>query len=345
MKPNRRRNILCLLELTIFTVGEPLILKHGHHDWWSSRKYIIGNWTNMFLSGSVTHNAAVVLLHQSIAYPATSWQTIPMKLPSVSSAETCLAAAREVAIIAENFLQGGDFLTNPQFSFCLFICGRLLLAHSSYHKVELSPSFDSLVRSLQEISRRWNGPHALEVSPASNLASKFTQRLLRARTLGATSLDIRQSAIPGDAAQVTRSTTPQPVHAIPGDSLLPNGPPACLPSQSINDPGDVYPAREISGSVIFCGNVEEQYASPDGLSLAFPPLPLAFQSSNIFTDPMQALDFQTWQQVPNQLHTPFQPGLENLEAFDPFSNESLLPSERISVYSDLRGNESLNNYD
>ena len=54
VKSNRRRNIFCLLELTIPTVGEPLFLKHDHHDQWSSRKYIIGNWTNTFLYGSVS---------------------------------------------------------------------------------------------------------------------------------------------------------------------------------------------------------------------------------------------------------------------------------------------------
>ncbi|KAI0966733.1 fungal-specific transcription factor domain-containing protein [Xylaria arbuscula] len=293
----------------------------------------------------ITHNTAVVLLHQCIAYPATSWQTMPMKLPSISSAETCLAASREVAIIAQNFLQGGDFLTNPQFSFCLFICGRLLLAHSGYYKVELSPSFDSLIHSLQEISRRWNGPRALEISQASNLASKFTQRLLKARALGATALDIRQSAIPGDAIQATRPTTPQPIDRAPGDSSPPNGPPIGFPTQPVDGIGNVYSKQEIQGSVIFHGNVEEQYASPDDMSLAFPPLPTAFQSTSMFTDPMQALGFQAWQQVPNELHPSFPPGVENLEAIDPFSSQSFLPSERISVYSDLQAHESLNSHD
>ncbi|GAW27092.1 putative C6 transcription factor [Rosellinia necatrix] len=293
----------------------------------------------------ITHNTAVVLLHQCIAYPATSFQTMPMKLPSISSAETCLAAAKEVAIIAENFLEGGDFLTNPQFSFCLFICGRLFLAHSGYYKVDLSPSFDSLTRSLQEISRRWTGPRALDISSASNLASKFTQRLLKARALGATALDIRQSAIPGDATQTTRPTTPQPVHVTQGDSSPLNGPPAGLPSQPVDGISNVYPSREIQGAVIFHGNIEEQYASPDDISLAFPPLPTAFQSAGVFTEPMQALSFQAWQQVPNEPRMSFQPGLENLDACDPFLSQSFLPSERISVYSDLQGHESLNSHD
>ncbi|KAJ3578985.1 hypothetical protein NPX13_g1583 [Xylaria arbuscula] len=288
----------------------------------------------------ITHNTAVVLLHQCVAYPATNWQKMSIKLPSSSSAETCLAAAREVAIIAQNFLEGGDFLTNPQFSFCLFICGRLFLAHASYHKVTLSPSFDSLTHSLQEISRRWDGPRALDINPAPNLASKFTQRLVKARAVGATSLDIRQSAIPGDTAQATIPTTPQPIHVAQGGSLLPTGPATCLPSEPIDDAGNVYPTRDILDSATFRGSTEDQHASPDDISMAFPPLPTAFQSSSMFTNPIQALDFQAWQNTPNGLHTPFQPSLESSDLLDPFLNQSFLPIERISVYSDLRGDES-----
>ena len=144
----------------------------------------------------ITHNTAVGLLHQGIAYPSQEWHSNPIRLPSVASAETCLAAATEVALIAEKYLQGSLSLTNPQFAFCLFISGRMLLAHSLHYNVSLPYQFDSLTNSLLEISRRWNGPHVrhgLEIE-TENLASKFASRLVQARNKGPNALDIRQPA-------------------------------------------------------------------------------------------------------------------------------------------------------
>ncbi|KAI0156897.1 fungal-specific transcription factor domain-containing protein [Xylariaceae sp. FL1272] len=262
----------------------------------------------------ITHNTAVVLLHQCIAYPPPCWQATPLKLPSVSSAETCLAAAREVAIMAHNFLQGSDFLTNPQFSFCLFICGRLFLAHSKYYKIEIPVSFESLIESLGEISRRWNGPHAVsEQDPAQNLASKFAQRLLQAEQQGGTILDIRQSAFPGDAAQ----------ESIPATPTTRSGP---LPQP--------FPSQPIHEQMTFPG---EQQACPDGISLAYPPLPTAFQVPNsMMADPTHHFDFNAWQQMPDELQTAVQPGLSQVDAFQSLLDHSFLHSDRISVYSDLQ---------
>lgn len=141
----------------------------------------------------ITHNTAVGLLHQGIAYPSQQWQASPIRLPSVSSAETCMAAATEVAIIADKYLLDSTSLTNPQFAFCLFISGRMLLAHAMHYSLPLSPEFNSLTNSLMEISRRWNGPYAQPGSgnETENLASKFAARLVQARDQGPHSLDIR----------------------------------------------------------------------------------------------------------------------------------------------------------
>jgi hypothetical protein len=82
----------------------------------------------------MTHNTAVIQLHQAVAYPHPQWQAKGIRLPSDTSAETCLAAAHEITTIAEQYLSQSFGITNPQFSFCLFIAGRVLLGLSSFPK-------------------------------------------------------------------------------------------------------------------------------------------------------------------------------------------------------------------
>jgi hypothetical protein len=221
----------------------------------------------------ITHNTAVGLLHQGIAYPSQEWQLNPIRLPSVSSAETCLAAATEVAIIAEKYLQGSISLTNPQFAFCLFISGRILLAHSLHYNISLPLQFDSLTTSLMEISRRWKGPHArhgLE-SETDNLASKFASRLVQAQHKGPNTLDIRQPAYSeeqndnGTTATLPRNLRSDVSNFRPTDS---NG---GIMSALVN-----APAHNSNGNMDATMMVDQE-DSPDSISLAFPPLPLAFQ--------------------------------------------------------------------
>ncbi|KAL2272335.1 hypothetical protein FJTKL_06944 [Diaporthe vaccinii] len=117
-----------------------------------------GNMDPNLTLAHITHNIAVVLLHQGIAYPSAEWQaalpTIGVRLPSASSAETCLIAATEVVTIVERFLRDNPVtLTNPQFAFCLFICGRMLIAHAAYYNIAPPREFDILLDSLWEISK------------------------------------------------------------------------------------------------------------------------------------------------------------------------------------------------
>ena len=233
----------------------------------------------------ITHNTAVGLLHQGIAYPSPEWQTSPIQLPSVSSAETCLAAATEVAIIAEKYLLNSESPTNAQFAFCLFISGRMLLAHTLHYNIPLPTVFDSLITSLMEISRRWNGLHVEPGSKsAENLASKFAARLIRAKDRGPHSLDIRQSAYSEEQNQ--------------GSNTPPRQQQNTLGSSSVSDPGQPYAhlnamvssspvshMRTMANGPVTDGDtiVVEQEASPDSISLAFPPLPSAFQPHHVST--------------------------------------------------------------
>ncbi|KAE8397401.1 hypothetical protein BDV37DRAFT_292156 [Aspergillus pseudonomiae] len=176
-----------------------------------------------------THNTAVILLHQGIAYPPLHWKSCPVKLPSTSSAETCLEAASEISTIGQQFLLCSPILTNPQFSFCLFIAGRMLLTHSKYYGTPIPSSLDSLIASLFEISRRWAGPQNVQDNQKDNLASGFAKRLVQARdnfpALSKPSLDIRQTAYSentDDRALSKHVETVSTPTVLDGSSVLPS---------------------------------------------------------------------------------------------------------------------------
>ncbi|KAF9886850.1 hypothetical protein FE257_010973 [Aspergillus nanangensis] len=196
----------------------------------------------------ITHNTAMILLHQSIAYPPTHWkkQNCAVRLPSALSADTCIEAAAEIATTGQQFLQYSSILTNPQFSFCLFIAGRMLLTHSRYTGVPVPDQLGVLIESLLEISRRWAG---LNTPTRENLASVFAKRLLNARShyhsamiSGRTSLDIRQTVYSDSAEKDGLAVD----HDTTSSETIQTGP---------SPNGSLYNA----------------------LSLAFPPLPLSLQ--------------------------------------------------------------------
>jgi hypothetical protein len=202
----------------------------------------------------IVHNTSVILLHQGIAYPSPQWRSCPISLPSTSSSETCITAAREIATIAQQYLISNRALTSPQFAFCLFISARMLLAHASYHDTTLPAEFDSLISSLLEIASRWAGQHSIE---PENLASRFAKRLVQARNEGLAShqptLDIRQPAYSGEV--------------------------------------DIDMARSLAGDQSQGLNVgaSDQIQSPDSMSLAFPPLPLSFQAQALSNGPSRVI--------------------------------------------------------
>lgn len=276
----------------------------------------------------ITHNTAVVLLHQGIAYPSQDWQSLSIRLPSSSSAETCMAASVEVSIIAAEFLRNMPCLTNPQFAFCLFICGRMLLAHALYYDVSLPNEFGSLVRSLQVMARRWDGDYS---TTRSNLASKFAMRLNHARQAGLQTLDIRQAAYSDNPASLADGITSASSDTYGG---VQNG------SGTIGQPlgtfGEILPVAADQGE------------TPDSITLAFPPLPLAFQAQpssknhTTMTSPnLDRLDHGSFS--PSKYsdlngHMALPPGMSidgnvPLEDLASFLDCSFLPEQRVSAFS------------
>ncbi|KAL3963978.1 hypothetical protein ACCO45_000982 [Purpureocillium lilacinum] len=225
----------------------------------------------------VTHNTAVVLLHQCIAYPSPEWQSIPLRLPSSSSAETCLTAAKEVAIITDNFLRCTDFLVNPQFSFCLFVCGRMLITHAAYSGTPITEEFETLVRALQEVSRRWNGSQAALslAKPCDDLASKFASRLLDDRTSVPDMGNMRQ-AVYSDV-----HVTPDPA-ASPKQHHVEH--PEAISYGYYNPAANLGLPIQWSEKSTTCCHVPEvprQDSPSDKVSMAFPPLPVALEMSTL----------------------------------------------------------------
>ena len=126
----------------------------------------------------VTHNASMILLHQTIAYPPLHWGFCN-RLPSGCSAEACYLAGVEIATITQKYLSKclSDSLIGSQYAFCIFIAARVLLVHWRYEAGNQLPAeFWLLVKSLDEMSIRWC---AFAQSPprAQNLFAKYASRL------------------------------------------------------------------------------------------------------------------------------------------------------------------------
>jgi hypothetical protein len=126
----------------------------------------------------VTHNASMILLHQTIAYPPLHWG-FRNRLPSSCSAEACYSAGIEIATITQKYLckSLADSPVGSQYAFCIFIAARVLLVHWRYAPGnELPVEFESLVQSLEEMSARWNAFSELSSRP-QNLFTKYATRL------------------------------------------------------------------------------------------------------------------------------------------------------------------------
>ncbi|RDW72338.1 putative C6 transcription factor [Aspergillus mulundensis] len=236
----------------------------------------------------ITHNTAVILLHQAIAYPPHHWKSSPVKLPSSSSAETCVEAATEIMTLGHQFLLYSRMLTNPQFSFCLFIAGRMLLTHSKIYSNanRINGTLDTLIASLFEISGRWAGPRQANGTEKENLASVFAKRLVQARGLD-DSANVRP--IPKPLSLDIRQT----VYCEAEDVVVPSNQSVDAPSrgqvleyqqaqvQEPCGPGTVEsPVAANPSHQIDLANFDPALTSDPSLTLAFPPLPLSFQQGS-----------------------------------------------------------------
>lgn len=367
----------------------------------------------------MTHNTAVILLHQVLAFPPPTsplCQQLAMTSSSPLSAETCLAAAIEVATIAHEFLQRSpSALASPQFAFCLFICGRLLLAHAAQYRQQQqhqhesssppqaqSPppapaTLDSLVTSLLEISQRWNGhpggPSAefskgpgAGIRGSQNLASRFAMRLVDARCRGGSCnvLDIRDSVYSEEEYLEPHTTTAaaaasaSAVAAAVASEARGHG--VLCVDVNVGVTGICGTDAGAGGGQLLSSSSEYQHASqntghdhqqqhqhnhhdyhgqqqeslsssrmaaalqgtsPDGMSMAFPPLPLALQDPRLSVvngsaaAPASIIPAESLSILED---TPRSNGgggvvLDNFADIDAFLDPLFLADQRISVFS------------
>ncbi|KFX95953.1 hypothetical protein V490_03589 [Pseudogymnoascus sp. VKM F-3557] len=126
----------------------------------------------------VTHNTSMILLHQRIAYPPPEWLEV-VKLPTLSSAETCEAAASETANIAQKYLDNSpdQSLVDSQFAFCVFVSARVLLVHWRYYKTDLSKDYWTLMKFLDIMSARWSGHNRAQPASHQNSTAKYFNQL------------------------------------------------------------------------------------------------------------------------------------------------------------------------
>ncbi|KAJ5202360.1 hypothetical protein N7449_004439 [Penicillium cf. viridicatum] len=272
----------------------------------------------------ITHNTAVILLHQAIAYPPPHWNNCSIKLPSTSSAETCLDAASEIATIGQQFLSLSPIFTNPQFSFCLFIAGRMILAHARYNQVIVPPALDTLIAGLLEISQRWTGRTENIGSAGDNLASTFAKRLVDAQNDSSatrrSSLDIRQTACwDGSKEQ----------------------PPAQLPTDTSPFQPGIHKSGTSNGEHHSEDTRRQSLQEPYGLdpfSLAFPPLPPSFQQGfPIFSasDPLSVYGQSDVYQANSQLNMQSQDPRVGMwqDANAAFGNDITLQADLAQVFN------------
>lgn len=270
----------------------------------------------------MTHNTAVVLLHQAISFPLPDWQTSRIGLPSASSMGICLAAASEVAIIAECFLRRSFAPVSSQFALCLFLCGRFFLAHSSYKAAPLAPEFDSLVASLTETSNRWNGSNNLLDTESQNLSSKFAARLTDSCRKYQRTRDMRKP-VDGQYSESAKSDQLRRSTAFRQSNNM-----------SVTHPG-YFEQLMVSAPPLG----DQHKLSSESISLAFPPLPLAFREQESYTNPStpdasHGTGVETNAQDDGISNSKLaEVAMDMYEDIDSFLDLSLPPQERISVFS------------
>ncbi|WPG99112.1 Hypothetical protein R9X50_00192200 [Acrodontium crateriforme] len=260
----------------------------------------------------ITHNTAVIQLHQNIAFPSPEWRTCQVTLPSTSSLEACITAACEIGSIAQQFMQQNLGLTHPQLSICLFIAGRMLLVYSSSTGEALHPAFGVISTALSDTAQLWstaNGDYTSENSLASRLSKRLSEAEKRSNHPGApfersADLDIRQPVYNEDTD--TNRTT----------RVATNNVDAAQEHVGV--------ANHAAGSA---GVFDDYHSrlSPESLSMAFPPMPAFF-------DQYTGMSLETPSYSGNGKQPPVEQGRVTLDGLDDLFNDEYPQITRVSMY-------------
>ncbi|KAL2823527.1 fungal-specific transcription factor domain-containing protein [Aspergillus cavernicola] len=161
-------------ELDLRLVSWKLFLPQKWKDSNISRQPTVVNMDPNLTLAHITHNTSMILLHQRIAYPPSEWLEV-VKLPILSSAETCEAAAAETANITQKYLDNSPekSIVDSLFVFCVFVSARVLLVHWRYYKTDLSTDLWTLIQFLDTMSARWSG----QDTGGGSLAAKYSSQI------------------------------------------------------------------------------------------------------------------------------------------------------------------------
>ncbi|KAI3482458.1 hypothetical protein L1887_54881 [Cichorium endivia] len=294
----------------------------------------------------LTHNTAVIQLHQAVAFRPSKVQPFSVELPQASSLQTCLAAANEIGTIALHFLDQEAGIVSPQVAVCLFIAARSLLTHSKVCQLPVSSSFDTLSAALQRVSERWSSSQTAvaqdgEVRPLLPLASRLSERLAMAKkslhTVGEVPLamSIEQPVYSGHAARSrANSIGPELEHDIPGQpprrqhkSSTQRG--VTSATEGAGDQAELRPSRSIGSSGHF-GLVDASNGSTSAAQMVdpdltlftllpdfFEPTPAASLSRTGFSEAFPTADLSldtTWPLASNENRSTPQPGAPPLNS-------------------------------
>lgn len=192
-------NFFDILALTCELQRWELCLAHCWRDVRVVNGYIDPNLT----LAHMTHNSAIIILHQELAYCAPSSRAWLSSLVSAASREASVMAAMKIAKIAARYLGASDGIPPHQFVFCLYTAGQLFLRKSDYscwlglrctnfdatghvahQSVPLMEEFESILTALNMVSQRLDiGQPAQEnISSERNYPSaKFSRSLVKQR--------------------------------------------------------------------------------------------------------------------------------------------------------------------
>ncbi|UKZ78970.1 hypothetical protein TrVFT333_006719 [Trichoderma virens FT-333] len=228
----------------------------------------------------------------------------------------CIEATESLSLVTSFFLQHDlDFSDPHQFQLWLVRFKQLDLRLIQW-KIFLPKPWRE---ALYNISTRWNGPFADDANGEThNLASKFATRLTQARQRDQHILDIREPVYSDDqyidkstvnSAGRSGSTSGSFTHGVDATAVG-------VPTPSLSD---------LHG------------ASPDSISMAFPPLPLSLQGQIPYTNHSKAMPIESPRagvaMQGAQATDPILADIHSYDGADAFLDPSFPPDQRVSVFS------------
>jgi hypothetical protein len=250
----------------------------------------------------LTHNTAIIQLHQFFAYPGPSVRPLLAAIPSAPSADACFQAASEICNLSCDYIKLNAGIINPQFSYCLFIAGRALLgmfsktivsshhlwqkiAHASWQYNAFSADVDTAIWCLEIVAERWNGARGSNSNlSGDNLASKFAARLRQAQKRFRSSQSNRENDPPVDIQEPAYAGEDDPRTTASTEGSTD---PTSQPLLGLNTQ---YSYQLSSGDDPSLSQLYDGF-TPDSITMAFPPLPAVF-SNDLGSFPENDIDEQ-----------------------------------------------------